>query len=515
MVDFPFTNELPNVNWNNYHASIPPQRVEQWLLFESHGGPPMAEQGTALKAILGHCFQQGERLAVMGSRWSLSEILRPDKLVLDPGALNSFLKVPTAWLDPAYKATLGTKVPVLVGGGARIRQINDELGTRGLALPTSGAADGHRIAGCIATGTHGADIKVGAVHDYVRAVVLMVDPNKLVVVQPSAPVFDDDLRAWLQKSTGITTENLASDDVLRAAQVAVGGLGVVYAVLIEAVPLYDIVGVQAGRTVSSQDIWKLIDHLDPSGLGGPADPDILAVMMFQYARPDDPKGAVASVAKKQPTHRPFGMPGHAAPMIATDTSRVVTALGPLLGQAVGDLAEHLITSLGQGAVHVGPYGPEFPSNAFGPTTLPPGNGTSTEVAVPRAHAGNALRTLLDVFKQQAAQRRYHFGAESIRFVRGSQAHLAMNRGDGTTYIEVAGLKTVDAPIIQKACWDALRSENIPFTCHWGKQEAMTREQIAAYYGTGIAKWKAARDTLLSAQGKKVFTNPVLQRLGLG
>ncbi len=62
-----------------------------------------------------------------------------------------------------------------------INVVNRELSAKGLALQTSGASDGQTFAGAIATGTHGADMKVGALHDTVLAVHLVVSPTHLAV----------------------------------------------------------------------------------------------------------------------------------------------------------------------------------------------------------------------------------------------------------------------------------------------------------------------------------------------
>jgi hypothetical protein len=74
-----------------------------------------------------------------------------------PANLDVMLKIRGEWLEPEYRGGRGAsgKVPIFTQGGATIASMNRRLAEIGLALQTTGAADGHRLAGCIATGTHG------------------------------------------------------------------------------------------------------------------------------------------------------------------------------------------------------------------------------------------------------------------------------------------------------------------------------------------------------------------------
>lgn len=517
MPDFPYVREWTDAIWKNFHESIPSRVVPAWLTleFEADGRGAMEQQGAALKSILKYCFEQEQRLTILGSGWSLSRTVLPDKILLDPGLLNLQVKVPGSWLSDAYKATQGVRVPVVVGGGATIRQINHDLGHLGLALQTSGASDGHRVAGCVATGTHGADLKVGAVHDTLKALCLMVAPEKMVVVQPSSRPFKDDIARWFELSTKISTETVADDDLFRAAQVALGGLGLVYALVIEAVPLYEFAGVEVAQRIHDPSVWRVIEHLDASGLGGAPDPDLLALMLFPYARSSDPMGAIVSIYDKRARTRPYTAPTHATSLIATDTSKLIAHMGHLDGGLAGELIGHVITKVGQDAYRPGPIKPLFPGEMFGPTSLPPGNGASTEIVLRRGDAARGIATILDVLKSEAQAGRHHFGVCGVRFVAASQAHLAMNREAGTAFVEVAGLRAPRTLEIQRAVWNGLKAAGVPFACHFGQEHEMTPAQLEAYCGSGVSKWKAARHQLLDTPtARKVFTTPMLGDLNL-
>jgi len=517
MTSFPYADVWKNLTWTNYHESLPSRVVEDWVLLDHDpsGPPQMQQQGAALAALIDHCAQHEKRLAIRGAGWSLSRAVSPDKILLDPSGLNLTFRMPDAWLTTAYKAVRDDKVPFFAAGGAKIGQINDDLGQLGLALPTSGAADGHRIAGCIGTGTHGADVRVGAVHDTVQAVILMVAADKMVVVQASNGMLTDDFASWLQASTGVSTVTESDDDLLHAAQVGLGGLGIVYGVVIEAVPLYEFVGVEVKKPLYDAAVGQLMTHLDPTGFGASPSADVLACMLFPYAKVDDGAGAVASVYEKRPRTRPYTAPTHADPMIATDTSKLIASMSALSSSSLGGLVGHIITTVGQAQYDRPPDFPKFPGELFGPTTLPPGNGASTEIVFDRQHAAQGVHEVLDILRRQATNPGRHLlGVCGVRFVGASKAHLAMNQSHGATFVEVAGLKSNDVKAVQQAVWDGLRAAGIPYVCHWGQEHDMKPAEIQAYYGAGVSKWTQARQHLLGVGERKVFLNELLMQVGL-
>jgi hypothetical protein len=515
MIDFRYVLER-RVTWTNYHETLPERVVEEWLtLAREPGGPPiMEQQGSAISAIVKSCLDRGERLSMNGRGWSLSDAFDPDKVVLDIGSVNQVFRLPPVWFSTSYGQTRGPKVPIYVGGGTQIRMLNDELGQMGLALQTSGASDGHRMAGCIGTGTHGADLKVGAAHDTVIALCLVTAPGKMVVLQPSSRPLTSGLGEWLGKSTKLSTETVYDDNLFRAAQVALGGLGVVYGMVVETVPLYEIAGVDYGKALFDANIWQLIESLDTGGLGGPSNADIVGVVALPYAKPGEP-GAYASVYRKQQRRREYHGPAHVSSLIATDTSKLISKMSHLDSALTGPLIGKVVTAISQSAFRPGPVTPRFPGEMFGPTSLPPGNGTCSEVILPQKQAGLALRTLLGALTSEANQGRHLFGVLGIRFTGGSQAHLALNRDDKTMYVEIAGVKSRDARTIHEACWTALANEGVDFTCHWGQEYGMDAARVDAYYGARADAWRSARNTLLDTPGARAtFTTPLLKKLNL-
>ncbi len=229
----PFTTADDIPQWSNFHNTIVNRPVAA-LLTPGAAAPPAgtsmaSAQAQALNAILQFCMTDPvEPICTIGARWSLSDILSPANVVLDPGTWNQIVAVDDSVLSPAYKAAAKPgRRPVVVQGGTNIRVLNNFLGGFG-HLQTKGASDGHRIAGCIATGTHGAHVKVGAVHDTVLGVFLVTGPNQAIFLQPSNRTFLPGMAQAFETNAGIPTQDKPDDDLFNAARVALGGLGFVH-----------------------------------------------------------------------------------------------------------------------------------------------------------------------------------------------------------------------------------------------------------------------------------------------
>jgi hypothetical protein len=406
-------------------------------------------------------------------------------------------------------------VPVIVQGGTTIRALNTALGESGLALQTSGASDGHRVAGCIATGTHGSDLRVGAVHDTVLAVYLVIGPGQAVLLQPADRRFTADLATWFQESTSLATNDVADDDLFNAARVALGSLGFVHSVIVEAVPLYELTGRIVERPLFDADVWHAMETLDTTGLDRRPSPDVFSVVLSPYAG-DGAAGAHAAVLWKQPASRPFQPPDPTRPTISTDLSRLLSALIPLVdGGLAAYIVADIITSNTAEQYPPGPVGPVFPGTFFGPTTLPEGNGRSCEVVVDHAHTRAAVQTVMAALRSEAQVGRHLLGAIGVRFVPATTALLGANIHRMNTYIEFPGLDSGDVTCIHHAVWAALRGAGIPYTCHWGQEHGMDAASVRAFFGDRVDRWRAARERLLAtSEARVVFSTPLLRAVGL-
>lgn len=528
MPNFRHTLVTDNPDWNNYHGTVTHHHVPTYAIIDAvvdtatAGTPTWRRQGEALSDVLGYCFGQNpvQPVRAVGSTWSLSDIITPGNVIIDPGRMNGMLKVSPAWFTQDYPGpgTPQGAVPMIVQGGARIKDINNALGQIGLALQTSGAGDGHRMAGCIATGTHGSALQIGAVHDKVLGMYLVIAPNQAVFVQPKTrPPFKDDLVAWFQDRTGIPTKPLYDDDAFAAALVSLGSLGFVHSVVLETVPLYRLKGRVIPRKLGDGAVFEAMRTMNTAPLHQDvADkPYHFSVIVNPYA--GNSPGMFAQLYWKVGVDgAPFAGPSPTLPMAPSDTANFVGSLIHFFdGPVVGPIVDQIITTELAKQYPARDLPPLFPGQVFGPTSLPAGHSQSTEIVVDQARAVDALAVVLQALQVERAHGRHLLGAIGVRFVPQTKSLLGMNIAPMNCYMELGGISTPDIALVHQACWKALTDVGIPYTCHWGQQHRLDAAQVNAYYGDRVTRWKAARDRLLETDAAKtVFAAATLAKVGL-
>lgn len=528
MTSFPNT-QVTTVDWSNFHATVSQSKVEQVRPVPPPGAPSTT-YGTALTAILKDAFARGAPVRTMGARWSLSNIITPPTAadgarVLEPSDLNAVALLDDGFTAGSFSKAIaaGTSKAALIEGGAHIFLINQILGEKGYAIRTSGAADGHRIAGLIATATHGSALKVGALHETVKAIHLVIAPDKAVVLQPeksdpAAPgpdaPFTKDLAVVLAQRTGIPTELVTDDVLFFAAQVSIGSMGFVYSVVLDVAPLYTFEGAITGYGGADPRIQKAIETLDATVLGLPADPYHFALVVLPYAADGD--GVfVTSLRAASAAGKPY-LP--ARPKESMAPSNTADILAGLIGKIDSHWTAPVIEAFINGEARKN-YGPRplsglFPGQVFGPTRLPAGTGTSTEMCFDHADAWRALEVVRATLRAEAKEGRHLLAALGVRFVPQTRATLGMNIHARNCYIELPTVHASYTETLFQNVWNALEAAKIPHAFHWGQVHQITPARVEAFYGSRAAQWKKARQTLLDAKAQKVFASPILKDAGL-
>jgi len=525
---FPNARVISHPAWSNYSGTISGRKIGLWCSLK--GGRELTvlrQHADGIRELLRHCFTQNPpaKLRVMGSGWSFSSVIEPDQVALDPSAMTYRHKLTPDQLAPTYAArSADGYVPVYFQGGTGVASINERLGKDGLALQTSGGGNGHRIGGCIATGTHGSAIGIGALHDTVLGLHLITGPDSAVLVQPETRTpFSPAFAAWLEANTGIPTANVVSDKLFHAAQVSLGSLGVVFGVIVEATPLYHFRIRRVRARIQSDVMWNAIRTLDTSALH----PDI-AVKPYHFdviihPFPDSEREMMFATLmwKEAPTGR-FRSPVPGIPRTSSDTMGLISRLtqgfnGPILaGLSRQALQTQILTQLRDDNVPLGQDSFAFPGEVFGPTTLPGGTGASTEIVVDHKDVERAIKTILRVLDEQARRGRAFLGAVAARFVPQTTALLGMNKAPMNCFIELPSIRNDDVVRVYRAIWQELDARAIPFTCHWGQMGGFKKERIRKYYGADADAWTAARSQLFSnnATAARVFGAAILDKVGL-
>ena len=187
-----------------------------------------------------------------GSKWSFEPCAVSDGAYIDLKYLNSVLgnwPLQPVWPEPDYMRRIlrpivlnsGIRL-VHVEAGIRLHDFILELNQRGLGIATMGASGGQTLAGAFSTGTHGSDIDRPPISDFIHALHMVGPKGQEYWIEPSNGITipnDDALKANLPNACD-DIQIIRDDTIFNAALVSMGRMGIIYAVIIEVKPQYNL-----------------------------------------------------------------------------------------------------------------------------------------------------------------------------------------------------------------------------------------------------------------------------------
>jgi L-gulonolactone oxidase len=185
---------VPTRNWAGNQRCVP-----------AHVHEPRSTADVA--RIVTEAAAAGERVKVIGGAHSFTDTAMTDGHLLSLDAMNRVVGVNGA--------------DVTVQAGIRLRDLNDELFARGLALPNLGDINVQSIAGATSTATHGTGTAFGNLATNIVGLELVVGDGSI-------------LRA----------DETNEPELLRVARVGLGALGIVTEVTLRCVPAFNLHAVE-------------------------------------------------------------------------------------------------------------------------------------------------------------------------------------------------------------------------------------------------------------------------------
>jgi len=454
-----------------------------------------------LQQLIAQAIAQQLPIRALGAGWSWMKIATADNgIMLDTKPLNLMFDISAPSLSPAYKGDPGKLFFAQCGNG--VWELSRYLRPRNLSLKTSGASNGQTIAGVTATGAHGSAFDVGAVQDFVLGLHVIVSPTRHIWLErASNPVVSDSFIKALQ------TERVQDDDLFYSALVSFGSFGIIHGALIETETLF-LLECSMSRMPYDATLQQLMQTLDFSKAttlpNGTERPYHLAVMLNPY---DMDNGAYVTTMYKRPFATGYNPPvtnlaglgpGDDAPCFIGELTDAIPALVPTM-----------VNKLLAGALT--PYKKQMGTLAeiFNNTTLH-GKLLSAAIGVSIADITRVIALLLAVIKTDGP----FSGLFACRFVKKSPAKLAFTRYDYTCVVELDGAFSNTTYAFYTAVWKKLEEQKIPFTFHWGKINELNIGRLTNMYGPDVQTWMTARNKLLDADTRKVFTNATLTTWGL-
>ena len=464
------------------------------------------ESRAELIDIVHEAERQGRRVRAVGSSWSNSDVAVTPDFLVETHDLAAEL---TAVLDgDALIVPRGNLVHV--EAGVTVGDLVARLDARGLALPVLGGSSGQTLAGVISTSVHGASFRLGPIPDCVRAIHL-IGPGGV--------------ERWIEPTVGITRRDRLAvalgideacvhhdDDWFDAALVAVGCFGIIYALVIEAVPQFDLIERCEWLT------WTAVRaRLARGAAGNPfdvADNRDVNVIVNPFQVADGSRPCFLITRQAAPPTQPYaggGLPGWAL-QILDPVARANFETNP----ATIDDVVTWQTREKFPATGAGPGNRGWAHTITTSAAVPPLRGLSLELAFDATT--DAYLDFVDAATAllHAAYRDEGLGLAgwfSLRFVGRSRALLSpQHRHARTCMIEVAALQELSHTRPLLARLEALGRLHGGVQ-HWGMFDDLTEADVRRGY-PDLDTWLAVRAQLTGHGTLRTFDNGFSERCGL-
>lgn len=491
--------------WDNYHGTATSSLHKRFALRSGPapiGRDNLREAAGAVQAWLVEAKAAGMTVRPVGSGWSPSGVNCCESgWMLNTRRFNRTFRVAPADVMPG----IASEGLMLAQAGVLVDEINDRFeNDMGRALRTTGASCGQTIAGASATGTHGSVTNFGGIQDQLRAIQI-VTPSGAWWIEPAAGVMSDAFIA----ATGSLA--LRDDTAFAAAQVNVGALGVVTAVVIESVPRYLVRPIQCLRRVDQRALdWMSDGEFRRFSAAYALDRDPLFVQMIVNPYKPFARKAMLRFLYREEWRDDYPQ-GTAAQLGAGYDS--LSMLGKLLNDfpwARGWLLQQAMRA----SYASGPDVNDPPvMGSWGQTTethRPLANLFNASVTIARADLPRVFELICDVFAR-------HGGSTvvTLRFMEKAAGLLAPARFAHNAVIDFDGPRSPRTSDAYARVVDALHKDGLSFTRHWAKSCALDAARVAHDLGDDLVAWKAVRDRLLPTEvDRRLFASKILDHLGL-
>lgn len=510
---------VPRPRWENYHETI--ERPIKGVFIERYvdGSPAFSLENARICAAAVAEDVKAARAAGMPARavgrgWSLSDVPVVDGALFDLARQWGMMPLRAEHIDPACPAAWRDGL-WLIQAGAYISEINRviERDTHRRTMPTTGAANGQTIAGAFSAGTHGSLNGVGAIHDYVAAIHLILpDARQVWIERTDRPV------AAPGVAEAVGAELVRDTDLFRAVQLGLGAFGIIANVVLKTRPrvmldAYNLVQGFDGQPLRfdarMRHVIETLDIHSHPGLrrpGAAAPPDFFQPIIDL----NNPDGDVLVTLIYEHDWKPGHVPDYGLAETGMGPGcDVISCLGPLLDtfDAAVPLVSQLLSNqlFKPGAKLDKSWGEIFGYKA------PRTKVASGSVAVPIERANETLDCLI-ALNARVGPAPLVLGG---RYVWKSDALLAMNKWDRSFVVSVDGIWNRKATKYFDAIPAAMEQANIPFTQHWGKHNGYNDSRVRTAFGANRTKWIAARHALIpDAADRDRFANPYMRDRGL-
>ena len=231
-------------------ASLKGESRKEWKNCVSNqiNQPLLVFKPTTLKELRDIITEAGNRkckVKAIGSGHSFADIVTTTDFLVETHGLKKELDLEKDLLVDS----LNTENLVNLECGILIKDLNDLLDSKALALPNMGGYTGQTIAGVISTATHGSGIQFGPVADCVLSLTLVTEGGITYRIEPTKGITNPEKFRAAHPDIILKQD----DEWFYAAVVSMGCMGIVYSVILQVAKKF---WLEEIRTISTWDIVK-------------------------------------------------------------------------------------------------------------------------------------------------------------------------------------------------------------------------------------------------------------------
>ena len=509
-------NIKSSYTWNNALRidGIDPQRV--------------AEPGSLpeLVDLVVNAESAGQRIRMVGSGHSFSDVAKTAGVLLLPTRLSRLLVLDRSQLRAECR---DDRSLFRMQSGTTIRSANGLLDAQGFSLQNLGGYDGQTIVGAASTGTHGSGLDYGPIASQIVSMQVVVAGGRVLQVEPNGGITDPNTFVSRQSIGGrtIDIELVQDDEIWNALSVSFGCMGVVYAVVVRTEPKYWLKEVRqltswGALTTAGGFLDRLLrgePRIEPNAAVDPAYYEI-------YVNPYPPKGSSGAHSHRCILTKRYKLSEKPQRLSREDRKRgrygadFVRALAQVTGkgeavmsylnahpQAAPGVIDDSLASLEDSSYIDVSY------NVFnlGPPNLIRAYGI--EVGFDLQQSVTVTQRLFEIAQELRAEGTMHNTPPSLRFVKGSNAHLAMMQGRDTMMLEMGMLVCANKSDELLRTYETHFREELGGRPHWGLDlnTLSSFEQVRRLYPRTADRWLAVYQRL---NDRGTFNGPVTDRLGI-
>lgn len=479
--------------------------------------PQQVERPTSLVELVTavrRAQADGVRLRAVGAGHSYSDLPVAPETLLDTYALDQQLPADEIGLQPADHAVwarVDRRHLVRWEGGVVIRALLPRLRKLGLGLVNMAAHDGMTLAGAITTSTHGSGLGLTPMDGQVRSLTLVTRDGVVCTFEPTRGITSPAaFAAWAARQP-VEHRLLQDDTWFYAVLVGLGGMGVIYALTIEATPDYYLHENRVAHRWSKLRAGVVDGSIPRSAR------HVTLTLNPYLNTPEEGPGAGHTdhwclVTRTDRAEGP-GKPGQGRQVQPWLPELALTIPSITRSVVVSTARKHpeRLTKLFHGALQAlqdEAYIARW--DAVLPLARKSQQGYSTEVAMPADRAAEAIDAILALTRTLATEGMYVTAPFNLRFSAASEAFLSPAHGRETFWIEIALLLGSPYAEVIMGRFESMLM-GLGGRPHWAKvhQRIGSERNVAELYPR-YADWLRAYAWLNHAG---TFSNPATERLG--